>query len=380
MPFLSESPHFAPPTRKADILIIDDDPTVRASLRLVMKDRYLTREAASTEEALRLFRQTRPAAITLDLCMPQIDGLEALRAIRQIDSSVPVIILTGHASVASTRDAMQLGASDLLEKPFDARLLLDTIESHINRSLPRQTNPPVSAAPDKSAPHHDPFLIWDVLHDIRNPLTVIMLQCDQMKLILNNPDLTPEQKLEHVGTSLAATLKQAQFCGDILSHSKNLGEINRQAPIRINLTHALREVQSDILHLVQERHITLGTRFPSEPVWIHGNPRELRRMLNNVCINAIQAVAPWDGEVHIEAATTKTGIRISVRDNGPGIPTGDLDSIFRPFFTTKGKQGSGLGLHIARFIVQAHRGDITVHNLPGSGCRFDILLPLPSQP
>ena len=90
--------------------------------------------------------------------------------------------------------------------------------------------------------------------------------------------------------------------------------------------------------------------------------------------------SPWDGEVQFDVRSDTQNVRISIRDNGPGIPDNIIGSIFKPFFTTKKQDGSGLGLHIARFIARAHGGDITAHNLPGAGCRFDILLPRNPQP
>lgn len=370
MPSLSEVPHPHMATQKAGILIIDDDPVVRASLGMVMKSRYQTHEAGSAEEGLRLCRQIKPDAITLDLCMPHMDGLHALREIRRIDPDVPVIILTGHASVASARDALRSGASDYLEKPFDANLLLSTIESHLARG-----RSPKNRNPEDTPPAQDPLLLWDVLHDLRNPLTVIQLHCDHMAAIMDNGTYSNAEILKKIRESLATTREQSAYCAELLNHSNDLGQIIRQAPVRMNLTKVLQDVQGDILHLAQGKNITLNARIPSAPVWIMGNPRELRRMLNNIYINAIHAVSPWEGEVQIEAVAGPQNIRISIRDNGPGIPPAIIDSIFKPFFTTKGKGGSGLGLHIARFIARAHRGDITAHNLPGAGCRFDILLP-----
>lgn len=373
MPSLSEVPHPHLATQKAEVLIIDDDPVVRASLSMVMRSRYQTHEAGSAEEGLRLYRQIKPDAITLDLCMPHMDGLHALRAIRRLDPDVPVIILTGHASVASARDALQSGASDYLEKPFDASVLISTIESHLVRRPSTQTRKP--EPPPSAPPAQDPLILWDVLHDLRNPLTVIQLHCDHMASLMANGNYSDAEILKRIRESLATTREQSSYCAELLNHSNDLGQIIRQTPVRMNLTKVLEEVQGDILHLAQGKNITLNARIPSAPVWIIGNPRELRRMLNNIFINAIHAVSPWEGEVQIEAVAGPQNIRISIRDNGPGIPPAILDSIFKPFFTTKGKGGSGLGLHIARFIARAHRGDITAHNLPGAGCRFDILLP-----
>jgi signal transduction histidine kinase len=91
-------------------------------------------------------------------------------------------------------------------------------------------------------------------------------------------------------------------------------------------------------------------------------------------------VMPEGGTLSLRARTLVTALRayasIEITDSGPGVPKGDLERIFQPFYTTKAK-GTGLGLAIAQRVIEAHGGEIQVENVPPRGCRFTFLLPLP---
>ncbi|MEO1087094.1 MAG: HAMP domain-containing sensor histidine kinase, partial [Acidobacteriota bacterium] len=94
--------------------------------------------------------------------------------------------------------------------------------------------------------------------------------------------------------------------------------------------------------------------------------------------NAFDAVASHDGERRVEVTVTESGNRfeVAVRDSGPGIPAERLDSIFKPFFTSKlGRGGSGLGLAITYNIVRRHGGEIVARNRDGGGACFTVTLP-----
>ncbi len=106
------------PSRK--LLIVDDDPSVSDWLAL-FADRlgYDADQVGSGEEALESFRQRRPDLVTLDVFLPGLDGVEVLKALKQIDPSVPVIMLSGHGQARTIVDAMHAGAADFLRKPFE---------------------------------------------------------------------------------------------------------------------------------------------------------------------------------------------------------------------------------------------------------------------
>lgn len=115
------------------LYIVDDDDSVRASLRRLLRQAgYLTEEYASAERFLEE-RNSEPAVLILDLGMPGIDGCALLRTLAEEGMRLPVVVVTGTADVAGAVAAMRLGAVDVLEKPCDDHLLIECIELAIRK-------------------------------------------------------------------------------------------------------------------------------------------------------------------------------------------------------------------------------------------------------
>lgn len=108
---------------------------------------------------------------------------------------------------------------------------------------------------------------------------------------------------------------------------------------------------------------------------LRGNPAAWERVMMNLLLNAVQAMAEEGGTVEISARRHPTAVEVVVADDGPGISPKILENIFEPRFSTRAKR-SGLGLHIVRSIVEAHAGTVTAANRPdGKGAEFRITLP-----
>jgi DNA-binding NtrC family response regulator len=113
---------------KRKVLVVDDDPGVRESLRMVLKERYEPQLTSSGEEALAAFVDLQPDVVLLDVLMPGLDGLEVLERLKSGDPTTPVIMLTATKTVKTAVTAMKLGAFDYVTKPFDVEELLIIIE------------------------------------------------------------------------------------------------------------------------------------------------------------------------------------------------------------------------------------------------------------
>lgn len=114
------------------ILIVDDDPQLRQSFeRLLTQDGFAVRTAASGETALGLVRQQPFDLVVLDVCLPGLSGLDTLRAMREVESKVPVIIMTAFGTTETAIEATKIGAFDYVLKPFDIPEVLDLIRRAI---------------------------------------------------------------------------------------------------------------------------------------------------------------------------------------------------------------------------------------------------------
>ena len=118
---------------KKRVLLVDDEPRVRASLKAVLEPTYDILEAAEAAEGLQLFKRESPDLVLLDVILPGTDGLAVLQAMRTENRAVPVIMLTGTKSVKTAVDAMKMGAVDYLSKPFDVEELQIVIERALGK-------------------------------------------------------------------------------------------------------------------------------------------------------------------------------------------------------------------------------------------------------
>jgi DNA-binding NtrC family response regulator len=119
---------------KRRILIVDDEPRVRLSLKMVLEPTYEVLQAADAQEGLDLFRREGPHLVLLDVILPGMDGLAVLEKLQAEDRSIPVIMLTGTKAVKTAVDAMKLGAADYISKPFE----IDELRIIIAKALENQ--------------------------------------------------------------------------------------------------------------------------------------------------------------------------------------------------------------------------------------------------
>ena len=117
------------------ILVVDDEESICQSLRGILSDEgYEVRTAGSGEDALKAIEEDVPDLVLLDIWLPGMDGLEALKIIKAETPQVPVIMMSGHGTIETAVKATKLGAFDFIEKPFSDQALLDRVQDAVNRA------------------------------------------------------------------------------------------------------------------------------------------------------------------------------------------------------------------------------------------------------
>ena len=110
---------------------------------------------------------------------------------------------------------------------------------------------------------------------------------------------------------------------------------------------------------------------------VHGDRQKLTQVLVNLVRNAVQATAQWR-QIGVEASRKNGHVVFAVEDEGPGVPPDLKESLFKPFVTSKGEGGMGMGLYMAKLIIDSHQGEIAVLDRPEGGARFEVRL-LPAE-
>lgn len=146
---------------------------------------------------------------------------------------------------------------------------------------------------------------------------------------------------------------------------------------RCNIADLVQESLAVVAPPLEEKQITVSTKFPRQKLLLLGDGQQLKQVFINIFLNALDAMDSG-GKLAIQVSATeldgKDAVSVKIADTGGGIPLEQLNSIFTPFFTTK-ESGTGLGLPIANRIITNHGGKIQITNTPGLGVEFRVVLP-----
>jgi len=217
-----------------------------------------------------------------------------------------------------------------------------------------------------------------IAHEINQPLGAILTNVETAELMVKSP--APD--LQEIGEVLADIRRDDERASDVIGRLRSL---LKKAPFElkhIDLNEVVRETVRFLSALAIAREVDLTSFIAPTPLPIKGDLIQLQQVILNLIVNAMDAMSGMpSAERRITVSTVRDGnsADLSVSDVGPGIPVEKLKEVFEPFFTTKA-QGMGLGLSIARTIVEAHGGQLSAENQAGRGAAFRIRLPLAAPP
>ncbi len=215
-----------------------------------------------------------------------------------------------------------------------------------------------------------------VAHEIRNPLSSIMLNLELVQDELEGMDDKRSSELRHLMQTIETEVDHlSNLTDDYLSF------VRMPTPKRkvISPYKVIEEVSTLMHGQLVDAGLSLDIRNREIPT-VCLDPNQIRRAVMNIMKNAIEASAPGD-TVRIWCSESRNGeqLMINIRDYGSGIPADQLEDIFDLFYTTK-LTGSGLGMHITRQILREHGGDVDVFSKPGQGTLVRLKLPLGGEP
>lgn len=402
---------------KPVVLVIDDEPGPRESLRMILKNRYEVLLASTPSEGLKMAGEQHPDMVFCDIKMPEMEGPEVLKRLKQIDPEMEVALITAYAAVDTAQQALRHGAIDYITKPFsvqDIMIVADKAverrrKAELDRALLAQLEPATqllsgqlsaitqpSTSPDQSLIYqnltqaHNSIesqlskiaklnaigeVAAEVAHDVRNFLTSILLRIEILLMDLKDPS---EVNAEAVKDALQDILRAATDGAQAVQRISSISKTDPYEPFTLLDVNA---VVNDVVNMsfgqfqsAQGTAIHVDTQQVPE---IFGSPTGLRTAIMNIVINARQALPEMGGEVTIRTGTGEDSVFISVHDNGKGIPPDVMPLITQAFYTTKGENGSGLGLSVARKVIGCHDGRIEFDSSEGSGTTVTVRLPLP---
>jgi PAS domain S-box-containing protein len=221
-------------------------------------------------------------------------------------------------------------------------------------------------------------LTASIAHEVNQPLGAILSNAEAAELLLES-ESPPLEELRRI---LADIRNDDVRAGEIIHHIRLL---MRKREMKMESLDA-NEVAGEVVRLMdaeaRRRNVSLRTKFTAAPVAVFGSRVRLQQVLMNLILNGMEAMADTlesERRLFVRTATNKHGrVEISVTDSGRGIPPEKLSRLFESFFTTK-ENGMGLGLAIARSIIEAHQGHIFAENNSSGGATFRFELPVSDE-
>jgi signal transduction histidine kinase len=361
------------------ILVVEDEPEILEPLCHALKRAgYVVFAAEDGLTACRMLGSQRPDLVLLDIMLPDLDGWEVCRMLRQHPdrqiATTPVIMLTALNSPEDKLHGLTLGADGYLPKPYSQQevLLLGAklIERHRREVALEKRFAQLNRVVEQQ---HDLHAL--LFHELRNQLGILQLNADLLR---------------HAGGSaadrqLAAVQRSSDYLQCLAEDFLLIREVQGgglQLPAEpLVVAELIAELLGLYAAAAHARGITLHLRDEGAPRPLSTNRPALKIILSALLDNAIK-YGPAGCPVEVVCRFGDWRLELEVRDEGVGIPAGDRERVFERFYRRNpsgGIDGSGLGLFGVRVLANALGGDAEIDAQHGAGNCFHVWLPLPGD-
>lgn len=356
---------------KATILVVDDEEIIRELCEQALRN-YRVIQAATCEEALRLYEKEQVDLVLSDIVMPGESGIDLLKQIKRLDPNATVIIMTGFSDKDIILNALKEDADDFINKPLNLLQLKTTIEKALGRKALKE-----ELAHIKRSDELKSTFLSLVSHKLRTPITGISLFLQNLRMGVINPDDPIFQQSINMAGEEARYL--GQLVADLLAFSQvmvNGAGVNKR-PSDLN------EIVADVLIICREEHGNFDVELEAASdrlPFMQLDASKIRFALYQVIDNAFK-FSGESGHVTLKLGSQGNSVFIVVSDSGIGISESDIPKVFEKFYQvdpdhTGQIRGFGLGLFYARDFIRQHGGSISLASEPGLGTTATISLPL----
>jgi two-component system, sensor histidine kinase and response regulator len=362
------------------LLVIEDEkPLLEQVVQILQYRGFDVIGALDGMAGVELARTYQPQLIISDIRMPELDGYGVLRAIRSDPNTAntPFIFLTARVEREDFRQGMALGADDYVTKPFDYEELVQAIETRLERQEfyydLQQRLRAVSQSDQRKSD-----LMRMAAHDLRNPVHNIGLTLNLLRR-QGGVDLRQNGLAEL--DDIATSVDHIQAIIDDFLSVERLETTGTWQPVNLSAlaadSYRLFEPQA------RAKNQFLDAEISADDITVQADAALLREAIHNLLANAIK-YTPEGGQIVMRVARTGRICRLTVEDNGYGVPEDQLDQLFQPSYRaqtpeTAEIEGSGLGLHLVKSIITQHQGEVLVQSVYGQGSLFGFFLPV-SEP
>jgi signal transduction histidine kinase len=370
------------------ILVIDDEKATLAMLGLLLRAYgYTVLTAENATAGLEVFREEKPLIVLTDIKMPGMDGIQLLQKIKEINQDAEVIMITGHGDIDLAIQSMKFDATDFITKPINSDVLeiaLKRVNEKIRlkaevRNYTENLEKLVEEKTRKLVEAERLAAVGQTVAGLAHAIKNVTSGLSGGMYVLETgvelgDDFYRSQGWEMITRNIARIERMVL---DLLSYAKERKPAYQLCDPNLPA--------QEVFDLMRSKAGENGVAFLCDlaadlpKAWF--DPEGIHRCLLNLVTNAVEACSDpnhseKNGEVHLRSLKPEGwAVEYQVIDNGSGMDQETQDKVFRLFFSTKGSKGTGLGLMIAKKIIDEHKGLLEVFSEVGKGTKFVARLP-----
>ena len=376
--------------RTGGVLLVDDEEFNLKVLRTFLDEGWRVHEATSGAQALAVAAEVPLDVIVTDQRMPGMSGVDLLEEFRRRRPDVAGIVLTGYADMQVLESAInRANVFRFLRKPWEPNDVLQAVEQACTHVVQRRTierllallaarSEELNASVEELKTHQQLLLGLErlgtigqlasgITHDLRNVMVALRTAEWEMAQTAVSPALRETMTVGLSGVdnllSMLQTIHEYARTGSLTLQMKVVD------PATV-VKDAIAISRMDLLFRLRKVECAVAPQLPK----LNADRQKLTQVLVNLVRNALHATE--DGAaVRVAACVAGDGhVEFAVEDDGPGVAPEQRAKLFQPFVSSKGEKGLGMGLYMAKLIVESHHGRIRLAERP-RGARFEVVLP-----
>jgi two-component system sensor histidine kinase/response regulator len=364
-----------------------DDTVSNLDILIDYLDGYDIVDTTDATEVMEILEDNKIDLILLDIVMPKINGFEVCKQIKSNPKTenIPIIFITSNSDEESVEKAYELGAVDYVTKPFRKRELLARVKTHLslhekNQDLEKRVEDEISKRTQQqkllirqSRVAAMGEMMSAITHQWKQPLNILSVLNSKIKLKVSMDKLDKEEMIQDTQT-IDNTIK---MMSETVSDFKNYFSNDKTKNV-----FCIKQKVSDIVDIIKVQlevnNINLQIDIEEETTG-YAVESEFKHVILNLISNAKDAIIQnkcENREIFLKTEKIdNTNTKLTVQDSGGGIPENIIEKIFDDYFTTKGKDGTGIGLSMTKLIVEDEmHGTIEVCN-QNDGALFTVIFP-----
>lgn len=376
--------------RTGGILLVDDEELNLKVLRSFLDEAWHVYEATSGAQALAVGAELPLDVIVADQRMPGMTGVDMLAEFRKRRPDVAGIVLTGYTDMQALESAInRANVFRFLRKPWEPSDVLQAVEQASAQVVQRRTiEKLVGLLARRSDELHTSLgqlrmqqqlllrlerlgtigqLAAGITHDLRNVMVALRTAEWEMAQTAVSPALRETMTVGLAGVD--NLLSMLQTIHEYARNGSLTLQIKEVDPAMV-VKDAIAISRMDLLFRMRKVECVVGPQLPK----LQADRQKLTQVVVNLVRNALHATEDGAGVRVSARAAAGGGVEFAVEDDGPGVSREQREKLFQPFVSTKGEQGLGMGLYMAKLIVESHHGRIGLADGP-RGARFEVVLP-----